>query len=180
MTAGVAAEHGPIFKWAASEGPEEGSVSCHHGRSRGQPLCNAHPPRPFQPRPRLDPSLGEVFGKGLLNMDDPEHAVHRKMWNPAFASAYMGAYLPVMQKVIEERTRAWLDTPDVDLYAECRHLTFDIASAALRVSTGPKWTACANFSTACSMASMRRSAPGRSLRPTRWRWAWNSPGGYFP
>jgi cytochrome P450 len=43
----------------------------------------------------------------------------------------MGAYLPVMRQVIEHRTRQWPEYSDVDLYSECREITFDIAAAAL-------------------------------------------------
>jgi cytochrome P450 len=83
--------------------------------------------------------VGDILGKGLLNMDEPEHSAHRKMLNPAFASAYMGAYLPVMQKVVEERTSLWPQHSDVDLYSECREITFDIAAAALAgFRTGPE------------------------------------------
>jgi cytochrome P450 len=75
--------------------------------------------------------MGDTLGKGLLNMDDPEHARHRKMWNPAFTSASMEAYLPVIQRVIAERTRTWPQRGEVDVYHEAREITFDAAAAAL-------------------------------------------------
>src|SRR5579864_6383750 len=64
-------------------------------------------------------------------MDDPEHARHRKMWNPAFTSACMAAYLPMMQHVIAERTATWATRGEVDVYRESREITFDVAAAAL-------------------------------------------------
>jgi cytochrome P450 len=64
-------------------------------------------------------------------MDDPEHGRHRKMWNPAFTNSFMETYLPVIQRVIAERTRRWPERDAVDLYAEAREITFDAAAAAL-------------------------------------------------
>ncbi|MGH2485623.1 MAG: cytochrome P450, partial [Ktedonobacterales bacterium] len=77
------------------------------------------------------PIVGEFFGKGLLNMDDPLHAEHRKLMNPAFAIAYMARYLPVMRRVIAERTREWAERGQVDVYQEARKITFDVAAETL-------------------------------------------------
>jgi retinoid hydroxylase len=77
------------------------------------------------------PVLGGVFEKGLLNTDDPEHARQRKMMNPAFAIAYMARYLPIMNRIIEERTRDWVARGTVDIYAEARKITFDVAAETL-------------------------------------------------
>ncbi len=77
------------------------------------------------------PVLGGVFEKGLLNTDDPEHARQRKMMNPAFAIAYMERYLPIMNRVIADRTRDWAARGMVDIYAETRKITFDVAAEAL-------------------------------------------------
>jgi cytochrome P450 len=77
------------------------------------------------------PNIGGVFEKGLLNTDDPEHARQRKMMNPAFAVAYMSRYLPIMNRVIEERSRDWAARGEVDLYEEARKITFDVAAESL-------------------------------------------------
>lgn len=77
------------------------------------------------------PNIGEVLGKGLLNMDPPDHDRHRKMMNPAFTIAYMSRYLPVMNKIIQERTRDWLERGEVDLFVETRKITFDVAAETL-------------------------------------------------
>ena len=53
------------------------------------------------------PVIGETFGHGLLNMDPPEHTRHRALMNPAFTATFMAAYLPMMQRVIADRTAAW-------------------------------------------------------------------------
>lgn len=77
------------------------------------------------------PNIGEILGKGLLNMDPPEHDRHRKLMNPAFAIAYMSRYLPVMNRLIGERVRDWLERDEVDLFVEARKITFDVAAETL-------------------------------------------------
>jgi cytochrome P450 len=133
LLARQAQEHGPIFKWTVSMpgslvdgedrvtmvGPEANRFVMHTHRDH------------FSHELGWTPILGEAFGKGLLNMDDPSHARHRKMWNPAFTGAYMGAYLPIMQRVIEENTATWVERDEVDLAHEAREITFDIAARAL-------------------------------------------------
>lgn len=77
------------------------------------------------------PSLGGIFEKGLLNTDDPEHARQRKLMNPAFSIAYMSRYLPIMNRVIADRSRDWGERGDIDIYAEARKITFDVAAECL-------------------------------------------------
>ena len=128
-TAAVA--NGPIFRWESTDAFEYGTTRVSMiGPEANRFVMHTHR-HAFSHDLGWTPFVGDVFGKGLLNMDDPEHAVHRKMWNPAFAGSVMGTYLPVMQRVIEERTGAWLERGEVDLYSEARTITFDIAAAAL-------------------------------------------------
>jgi cytochrome P450 len=77
------------------------------------------------------PILSTYFERGLLNTDDPQHARDRKIMNPAFTLAYMERYLPIMQRVIAERTRQWVERGVVDLSIEARKITFDVAAEAL-------------------------------------------------
>lgn len=77
------------------------------------------------------PIIGKSLGQGLLNMDDPEHAVHRKMCNPAFSRAYMERYIPLMQRVIAQRTANWHEGAIVDVHEEARQITFDVVGVAL-------------------------------------------------
>ncbi|HET9492965.1 MAG TPA: cytochrome P450, partial [Chloroflexia bacterium] len=131
IMAGAAVEHGPVFRWEATDPYEQGQTRVSMvGPEANRFVMHTHR-HAFSHDLGWSPFISDTFGKGLLNMDDPEHAVHRKMWNPAFAGAVMGAYLPVMQRVIEERTAEWLTRGEVDLYAEARTITFDIAAAAL-------------------------------------------------
>ncbi|HEU5347468.1 MAG TPA: cytochrome P450 [Ktedonobacterales bacterium] len=77
------------------------------------------------------PTLGGIFEKGLLNTDDPEHARHRKLMNPAFVISYMSRYLPVMNRVVADRSRDWAERGEIDIYAEARKITFDVAAECL-------------------------------------------------
>ena len=138
LQAKAAREVGPIFKWQIRDGyqpgdyvymvgPEANRFVFHTGREH------------FSHDLGWTPIIGESFGHGLLNMDDPEHAVHRQMWNPAFARAAMESYLPTMRRVIAEQCRTWVERDEVDVYAEAREITFDIAASALAgFSPGPE------------------------------------------
>jgi cytochrome P450 len=81
----------------------------------------------------------ETYGDGLLTMDGAEHDQHRRMMNPAFAIGYMDRYLPLMNRIIRERTATWLERGEVDVFEEARKITFDIAAEALvGLKTGPE------------------------------------------
>ncbi|HEY8742779.1 MAG TPA: cytochrome P450 [Chloroflexota bacterium] len=77
------------------------------------------------------PLIGETLGHGLLNMDPPDHTRHRVLMNPAFASNYIATYLPVMERVIAERTGDWAQRADINLLDESREIAFDVAAASL-------------------------------------------------
>jgi retinoid hydroxylase len=81
----------------------------------------------------------ETYGDGLLTMDGPEHDQHRRMMNPAFTISYMDRYLPLMNRIISERTATWLERGEVDVFEEARKITFDVAAEALvGLQTGPE------------------------------------------
>jgi cytochrome P450 len=81
----------------------------------------------------------ETYGDGLLTMDGPEHDQHRRMMNPAFTIGYMDRYLPLMNRIIRERTATWLERGEVDVFEEARKITFDVAAEALvGLQTGPE------------------------------------------
>ncbi len=122
----MAMKHGPIFaiNWQHGRaiymvGPEANRFVLHTHRDH------------FSHDLGWTPLVGELFGHGLLNMDGEEHDRQRKMMNPAFTIAYMERYLPIMGRIIAERTADWPERPWVDLYAEARKITFDVAAEAL-------------------------------------------------
>ena len=84
-----------------------------------------------------DQVFGKMLGQGLLNMDDPDHATQRKLWNPAFTTTAMEHYLPIIQDLVTAHTARW--TGIVDVYAAARALTFDIAATTLAgIPPGPR------------------------------------------
>jgi cytochrome P450 len=85
------------------------------------------------------PIIGDILGRGLLNMDPPTHTQHRKLWNPAFTSAYMTTYLPLMRQVIAAHVADWAARDTIDLYSAARALTFAVAATALAgITPGPE------------------------------------------
>jgi cytochrome P450 len=130
LQARMALEHGSIYKWVIDSGPDAGEYIFMVGPEANRFVLHTGREH-FSHDLGWTPIMGDSLGKGLLNMDDPEHARHRKMWNPAFTSACMETYLPVIQRVIAERTRHWPERDGVDVYAEAREITFDAAAAAL-------------------------------------------------
>ncbi len=130
LMAQAAVTHGPIFKWVVRDGYEAGEYVFMVGPEANRFVMHTGRQH-FSHDKGWTPLIGDTLGKGLLNMDDPEHARHRKMWNPAFTAAAMEAYIPIIQQVIADRTASWAERGLVDVYEEAREITFDIAAAAL-------------------------------------------------
>lgn len=120
-------QHGPIFRAYLYGGD---TIVRMVGVEANRFVLNTHRHH-FSHEHGWTPVIGEMLGRGLLNMDDPEHADHRRMWNPAFAASAMSAYFPLMYKVIVERTATWPGRPVVDVWDEARQITFDIVAEVL-------------------------------------------------
>jgi cytochrome P450 len=131
VLARYALEHGPIFRQVVTEGPFAGQDVVYLVGPEANRLVLYSQRDAFSHDKGWTPVIGDLMGRGLLNMDDPEHARHRKLWNPAFTSAYMETYLPLIQRVIAEHTARWVERGEVDLYQEAREITFDVAARAL-------------------------------------------------
>ncbi len=138
LEAQMALQHGPIYKWVIDSGPDAGEYIFMVGPEANRFVLHTGREN-FSHNLGWTPIIGDMLGRGLLNMDDPEHARHRKMWNPAFTNACMESYIPVIQRVVDARTRAWPDQQSIDVYAEAREITFDAAAAALAgLEPGPQ------------------------------------------
>ncbi len=124
-------DHGPIFVFTPGMGPHSGEEVVYMvGPEANRFVLQSHREH-FSHDLGWTPMIGESLGHGLLNMDPPEHTRHRAMMNPAFTSAFMATYLPLMHRVIDARTRDWAERGEVDMFEEAREITFDIAAAAL-------------------------------------------------
>ncbi|MEM7798291.1 MAG: cytochrome P450 [Chloroflexota bacterium] len=133
--AAFAREHGPIFRFQVRHtaiygvhmvGPEANRFVFHTHRQH------------FSHEKGWTPIVGELVGRGLLNMDDPDHAQHRSLWNPAFASEVMEGYIPVVHQIIRETLQRWSSEPEVMVHKESQAITFDVAAAALAGITQPE------------------------------------------
>ena len=135
----LALEHGPIYRFVPKVGPHAGrDVVYLVGPEANRFVLITHREH-FSHDLGWTPVVGQTLGKGLLNMDPPEHDRHRALMNPAFTAAFMAEYLPLMRRIIAERTRDWAERGEVDLTVEAREITFDVAAAALvGYQTGPE------------------------------------------
>ncbi len=122
---------GPVLRWTMPYGALAGrEIVVLVGPEANRFVLHTHR-ESFSHEQGWTPSIGHLLGKGLLNMDPPEHTRHRKLWNPAFTNAYMECYLPLVQRVIAQHTAGWLEQGEVDLYQAMRELTFHVAASAL-------------------------------------------------
>lgn len=130
LQAAMALKHGPIFRWAVNDGPRPGDYVHLVGPEANRFVLHTGREH-FSHDQGWAPVIGEALGKGLLNMDGTEHTRHRKLWNPSFTAAAMEAYLPVIERLIAERTANWPLHDEVDVYNEARQITFTAAARAL-------------------------------------------------
>ena len=93
LQAEKARELGPIYKWPIRDGWEPGDYVYMVGPEANRFVLHTGREH-FSHDLGWTPIIGESFGHGLLNMDEPEHGVHRRMWNPAFTGPRMESYLP--------------------------------------------------------------------------------------
>jgi cytochrome P450 len=132
LLARQAERHGPVLRWTMPHGALAGrEIVLLVGPEANRLVLHTHRSS-FSHEQGWTPYVGPLLlGKGLLNMDPPEHTRHRKLWNPAFTNAYMERYLPLIQQVIAQHTARWLEQGEVDLYQAMRELTFHVAASAL-------------------------------------------------
>jgi cytochrome P450 len=137
--AGLAERHGPIFAFVPAGGPHRGERVVYLVGPDANRFVFLTGRDHFSHDLGWTPVVGETLGHGLLNMDPPEHTRHRALMNPAFTTTFMAAYLPLMQRIIAERSATWVQHSEIDLMVEAREITFDVAAAALvGMRTGPQ------------------------------------------
>lgn len=136
--ASLATEHGPIFSELPRSGPYGGRrVVYLVGPEANRFVLLSHADR-FGHEFGWRPVFGGAVGRGLINMDPPEHSHYRPVMAPAFSTQQLDEYSEIMARVITNRTRDWSERARVDLTVETREISFDIAAAALLgLETGP-------------------------------------------
>jgi retinoid hydroxylase len=122
---------GPLFRWNITMGEGMGrQIVFLIGHEANKLVFNTQR-EAFSHDLGWTPLIGDLMGQGLLNQDNPAWQRSRKMWNPAFTSAYMETYLPLIQRVIAGHTADWAERGRVDLFDEARQITFHVAATAL-------------------------------------------------
>jgi cytochrome P450 len=135
----LAVQHGPIFSFIPQAGPLAGNAAVYLIGPEANRFVLLSGRQHFSHDLGWTPVVGESLGHGLLNMDAPEHTRHRGLMNPAFTATFMAGYLPLMQRIIAQRTADWAERDELDLVSEAREITFDVAAAALvGAQTGPQ------------------------------------------
>ena len=131
VLAQAAQKHGPILKYIPTHYKYKGDGFIFMvGAEANRFVLHTHR-HLFSHDQGWTPIIGESLGKGLLNMDDPQHAWHRKLWNPAFSRAFLERYLPIMERVIAQRIGNWGERGTVNVYEEARQITFEVTAVAL-------------------------------------------------
>ncbi|MGK4585541.1 cytochrome P450 [Kitasatospora sp. HPMI-4] len=83
------------------------------------------------PRGAVQDTLKNAFGDGLLMSDGSAHRDRRRTVQPVFGPDRMTAYVPLMQRVAEERIGRWQAGQVVDVPKEMNHLALEIVTRAL-------------------------------------------------
>jgi retinoid hydroxylase len=135
----LAVTHGPIFEFVPEAGPHAGQSVVYMVGPEANRFVLLSGREHFSHDLGWTPVVGESLGHGLLNMDPPEHTRHRALMNPAFTATFMAGYLPLMERIIAQRTADWAERDEIDVVLEAREITFDVAAAALiGAETGPQ------------------------------------------
>lgn len=127
----AAIEQGPIFRWTVREGREAGQERLSLvGPEANRMVFHTHRDH-FSHARGWTPIVDALLGRSLLSMDDAEHALHRRIWNPAFARAALEAHLPFIQRAVDRRIERWPDRGEIDVAQESRQISFEAAATAL-------------------------------------------------
>jgi cytochrome P450 len=76
-----------------------------------------------------DPTIGELFHRGLMLRDFDEHAFHRKVMTAAFRKDALASYVDAMNPIIDQHIRTWSEQTEFLLYPSMKKMILDIASA---------------------------------------------------
>jgi cytochrome P450 len=86
--------------------------------------------RSFHKGPTMD-AARRVLGEGLLTSEDEHHRRQRKLIQPLFQPARLGAYVPAMLELTDRASARWGDGEVLDVHAEMSRLTLAIVVATV-------------------------------------------------
>lgn len=122
---------GPLFRWPVQGGPDAGREVIFLVGPEANKVVFHTQREAFSHDLGWTPVIGDTMGQGLLNQDNPAWQRSRKIWNPAFTTAYMETYLPLVQRIVAAHTQTWGERGQVDVFQEAREITFHVAATAL-------------------------------------------------
>ncbi len=93
----------------------------------------------FSSRAGWSPTLISLIGNGLSLIDGAHHRRHRTMIMPALHATAIPRYFDLMQQLATEHAERWVRAGQIKLFEGFKHLSFDIATAAIMGMTdGPE------------------------------------------
>ncbi|MBC8160560.1 MAG: cytochrome P450 [Roseiflexaceae bacterium] len=93
----------------------------------------------FSSRAGWSPTLISLIGNGLSLIDGAHHRRHRTMIMPALHATAIPRYFTLMQRLVDTHAQRWLQQGQIKLFEGFKHLSFDIATAAiLGMAEGPE------------------------------------------
>jgi cytochrome P450 len=75
--------------------------------------------------------MGTRFGRAVVNVDEPEHMLERRLWAGAFSPASLERCLAPLRELVAGRIERWAAEPSIDVYPAARELAFSANATAL-------------------------------------------------
>ena len=128
----VAMEHGPIFRidWTRTNWPQMRNAVCMIGPEANKAFYHTNE-RNLSHEKGWVAIIQSLVGKGLLNMDQPEHLYYRRIINPLMTARHIADQFAMIYETIQQHISAWEDGMVVDLYAELRSIAFTVIAKLL-------------------------------------------------
>ena len=121
--AGMAERHGPAYRFYAF-----GKWHVHLVGPEANALLLFDADNVFSAEQGWGPLMAPLFPGALLIRDGEAHRRHRRLLGMAFRQVELDAYQAIFTRDVAARCRGWMGR-DIDLFAEARALTLDIAAS---------------------------------------------------
>jgi retinoid hydroxylase len=123
LQAEASQREGPVLRIDIPYGPEAGPCISLVSPELAQDALLANRHR-YSSAEGWAPLVGSGFGYAILNVDEPEHAEHRKLILPAFSSPALARCMPNLLRIIDEELERWSGAGTFDLFPAMRRLTY--------------------------------------------------------